>query len=91
MDQPIAARIKSKLTEAFAPHRLTILDQSDRHAGHAGAHPLGESHFRVEMCSAAFTGISRVERQRRVMAVLAEEMAERVHALSLSITTPEED
>ncbi len=86
----VADRITAKITEALAPVRLVVVDESHRHAGHAGARPEGETHFRVEICSAAFAGLSRIERQRLVHQVLAEELAGRVHALSLATMTPEE-
>jgi BolA protein len=87
----VADRIRQKLSAALAPTRLAIHDDSHRHAGHAGSRPEGETHFRVEIVSPIFAGESRVARQRRVYAVLAEEMAERVHALQLTTLTPEED
>ena len=86
----IRERLERKLTAALAPLRLTVTDESHRHAGHAGAHAEGESHFSVEIVSASFAGLSRVARQRLVYGLLAEEMAERIHALSLSTLTPEE-
>lgn len=86
----VADRIKTKITQALAPVRLVVVDESHRHAGHAGARPEGETHFRVKICSTAFAGLSRIERQRLVHQVLAEELAGRVHALSLATTTPEE-
>ncbi|HLY54724.1 MAG TPA: BolA family protein [Stellaceae bacterium] len=86
----IAARIEQKLTAALAPSALSIVDESARHAGHAGARPGGETHFRVEIVSAAFAGKSRIERQRLVHDILADELAGGVHALSLSTRTPEE-
>lgn len=86
----VADRITAKITEALAPVRLVVLDESHRHAGHAGARPEGETHFRVEICSTAFAGLSRIDRQRLVHQVLAEELEGRVHALSLATTTPEE-
>ena len=72
------------------PERLEIVDESDQHAGHAGHRPGGETHFRVDIVAAAFEGETRVARQRRVYQVLAEELADRVHALALSTRTPEE-
>ena len=88
---PIAARIETKLTQALNPARLIIRDDSNRHKGHAGHNPEGESHFHVEIVSAAFAGQSRVARQRMVYGILAEEMKQRVHALALTTLTPEED
>jgi len=87
----VAQRIRDKLTAGLQPSRLEIRDESHRHAGHAGARPGGESHFHVEIVAAAFAGESRVARQRRVYALLAEELAGSVHALGLTTLTPEED
>lgn len=87
----IRTRIEHKLTEALAPARLEVIDESARHTGHAGANPEGESHFRVVVVAAAFEGKGRVERQRMVYAALADELRERVHALSLSLHTPQEE
>ncbi len=87
----VADTIRRKLTETFAPTRLAIVDDSHRHAGHAGARPEGETHFTVEIVSAAFQGKSRVERQRLVYAALASELQERVHALALRTLAPAED
>jgi BolA protein len=86
----IADNIRIKLNAAFAPTQLVVEDESAKHHGHSGARPEGETHFRVHVVSATFTGLSRVERQRHVYAVLADEMKGRVHALSLSAQTPEE-
>ncbi|MGH6871845.1 MAG: BolA family protein [Rhizomicrobium sp.] len=86
----VADRIRDKLTEAFAPSELVIEDESARHAGHAGARPGGETHFRVRIVSADFASMNRVERQRRVYAVVADEMKDRVHALALTTLAPDE-
>lgn len=82
--------IRDKLTQAFEPTMLTVDDDSHRHAGHAGARPGGETHFRVTIAAAAFTGRSRVERQRMVYGVLAAELAAGVHALQLRTLAPGE-
>jgi BolA family transcriptional regulator, general stress-responsive regulator len=87
----VADTIRRKLTERFAPMRLELADESHRHAGHEGARPGGETHFSVTIVSAAFTGQSRVARQRLVYQTLAEELATRVHALSLTTLAPDED
>jgi BolA protein len=87
----VAERIRSKLEAAFCPVRLSVVDESERHKGHAGHRPEGETHFNVEIVSAAFAGLSRVERQRKVYAALAEELAGPVHALSVAARSPEED
>lgn len=102
----IRERMETKLTQAFSPVSLVIKDDSHRHAGHAdriaalkdkglgdGHAPVdegGETHFRVEIVSASFTGQTRVARQRMVFDVLKEELAERIHALQISAKTPEE-
>ena len=69
---------------AFTPSALTVTDDSHHHAGHIGAREGGETHFSVQIESAAFTGKSRVEMHRAINAVLAEELAGRVHALAIS-------
>lgn len=86
----VAETIHRKLTDQLAPLSLKIVDDSHRHAGHQGARPEGETHFSVEIVSAAFTGKKQVERQRLVYAALKEELADRVHALALTTRSPEE-
>jgi BolA family transcriptional regulator, general stress-responsive regulator len=87
---PTARTIRSKLAAAFAPQTLEIVDDSARHAGHAGSRPGGETHFNLVIVAAGFEGLSRVERQRRVNRVLAEELAGPVHALSIRALAPGE-
>lgn len=89
-DMRVASAIEEKLSAALAPERLVIVDDSARHAGHAGARPQGESHFTVEIVSARFEGLSRVARQRLVYEALAEEMASDIHALAIRALTPAE-
>lgn len=86
----MADRLRAKLAAALRPASLTIVDESARHAGHAGAREGGESHFRIRIISAEFAGLSRVERQRRVYAAVAGEFADGVHALALTTLTPDE-
>lgn len=86
----IAERIRRKITENLAPVSLEVIDESHKHEGHAGHQPGGETHFHVVIVSEAFAGQNRVARQRLVYGLLAEEMSERVHALSLVTRTPEE-
>ncbi|MEH6809264.1 BolA family protein [Hyphomonas oceanitis] len=90
MPQPSdrTSRIRDLLTEAFEPLHLKITDDSARHAGHAGAAPGGETHFNVEITSAAFEGLSRVQIQRAVMMVLQTEFDTGLHALSLQAKMP---
>jgi len=87
----VAATIESKLTAALQPTRVQVIDESELHKGHAGHRPGGESHFRVEIVSAAFDGQSRIARQRRVYEILADELKAGVHALALKTLTPAED
>lgn len=75
---------------AFAPAALEVINDSQRHAGHAGSPGTGESHFSVKVVSAAFAGKSRVERHRMVNEVLAEELNGKIHALAISALAPEE-
>lgn len=86
----VADAIRRKLIDAFAPDHVSVVDESHLHAGHAGARPGGESHFRVEIVTRAFRGLSRMERQRRVYAVLKDELAGPVHALSVSARADED-
>jgi BolA protein len=82
--------IEDKLRAAFEPEALEIENDSHRHAGHAGSPGTGSSHFNVAMTAAAFAGKSRVDRQRAVYGVLAEELKGPVHALALSLKAPGE-
>jgi BolA family transcriptional regulator, general stress-responsive regulator len=82
--------IVEKLTKAFAPELLEVIDDSRRHAGHAGARPGGETHFSVHIVSQAFGGKSRIERHRMINATLANELQAGVHALAISAAAPGE-
>ena len=87
----VAETMRTKLTAAFQPSELVIEDESDRHAGHSGARPGGETHFNIRIVSESFAGQLRVERHRRVYGILAQELGpNRVHALSLTTLTPAE-
>jgi BolA family transcriptional regulator, general stress-responsive regulator len=86
----VEARIKAKLTAALEPTALTIEDESHLHAGHGGARPGGETHYRIKVASARFSGKGRVERHRMVYALLEEEIAQGVHALALQTSAPGE-
>ncbi|MSO96826.1 MAG: BolA family transcriptional regulator [Rhodospirillaceae bacterium] len=85
-------RMTAKLNAGLAPSSLEIHDDSMRHIGHTGDNPdgHGETHFKVTAVSAAFAGKSRVERQRLVYGLLADELKERVHALELVLRAPGE-
>ena len=82
--------IREKLTEALAPDRLDVVNESHLHSGHAGSPGTGESHFRVTVVSDRFTGLSRVERHRLVNMALAAELAGPIHALALKALSPGE-
>jgi BolA protein len=82
--------IRNKLKQAFAPEALEVVNDSHRHAGHAGSPGTGESHFTIKVVSQSFEGKSRLERHRMVNQVLAEELAGKIHALALSALTPAE-
>lgn len=86
----VAERMRAKLEAAFTPSTLAIVDDSHKHAGHAGARPEGETHFTVTIVSDAFAGKSRVDRQRLVYSTLAAELAGPVHALALVVRAPGE-
>jgi len=80
----------ARLQAALSPTLLDLVDDSEAHRGHAGHDERGESHFNLIIESAAFTGKSRVERQRLVYAALGDLLHERVHALTIRATAPEE-
>jgi BolA protein len=82
--------ITEKLTGAFAPASLRVIDESHQHEGHAGHRPGGETHFRVYIVSESFQGKSRVERHRMINAALAQELAGGVHALAIHANAPGE-
>ena len=87
---PVATEMRKRLQTALSPTAFTLVDESDRHRGHAGHDGRGESHFALTIESAAFTGQSRVARQRLVYAALGELMRERVHALTIRARAPGE-
>src|SRR5579863_1032054 len=83
-------RIVARLTEGLDPTTLDVFDESDRHAGHAGARPGGGTHYRVRIVSAQFDRRSRVERHRLVYDLLTAEFADGLHALALIAKAPGE-
>jgi stress-induced morphogen len=88
--QSRTARLEAALLRAFSPNLLRVVDDSARHAGHAGAQPGGETHYNVLLVSSLFQGMNRVARSRAVHAALAAEFGSGMHALSLTLRTPEE-
>jgi BolA protein len=88
--QTRATRLEAVLTQAFSPTLVRLVDDSARHAGHAGAQPGGQTHYSVLLVSETFRGMNRVARSRAVHAAFAAEFAGGMHALSLVLRTPEE-
>lgn len=87
---PIAAEITARLTAAFSPSQLAVINDSAHHAGHSGDDGSGESHFTLVIESAAFAGQTRLARQRMVNRALGDLPGERVHALSIRARAPGE-
>lgn len=90
MTTPLAIEIQALLTAAFAPTHLAVINDSAKHHGHMGDDGSGESHFTVEIESAAFAGVSRLQRQRLVNAALGDIPGRRVHALAIKAKAPGE-
>ena len=86
----VADEIEALLTAAFAPTRLAVINDSANHSGHSGDDGSGASHFTVEIESAAFAGIARLQRQRMVNAALGDIPGQRVHALAVKARAPGE-
>lgn len=86
----VQEQITEKLRNAFMPVALEVVNDSERHSGHAGSPATGESHFTVKVVSHHFAGKSRLERHRMVNEVLAEELQGPVHALAVTALAPEE-
>jgi BolA protein len=86
---PVAQEMLRRL-ESLSPTNVELIDESEKHRGHGGYNPAGESHFTLIIESAAFQGKSRVERQRMVHAALGDLVGERVHALSIRAKAPGE-
>jgi BolA family transcriptional regulator, general stress-responsive regulator len=82
---PVADEITARLTAAFAPERLEVVNESHKHAGHSGDDGSGESHFRVLIRAAAFGPMTRIERHRAVNRALGADLTGRIHALALDI------
>ena len=87
---PVAAEIEQRLTAALSPARLAVINDSAKHRGHMGDDGSGESHFTVEIESAAFAGQNRVQRQRLVNQALGDMMRDKVHAMAIKARAPGE-
>lgn len=90
MSGPVEREIHALLTGAFAPARLEVINDTAAHHGHAGDDGSGESHFTVVIEAEAFAGVSRLQRQRMVNAALGDIPGQRVHALAIKASAPEE-
>jgi BolA protein len=86
---PVGTKITARLNSALAPSVLEVTDESWRHAGHEGARPGGETHFRIRIAARAFAGRSRVERHRMIHQALAEELRQGVHAIAIEAVADE--
>lgn len=87
---PMETVIREKLTPHLKPTVLEIVDDSHKHAGHAGARPGGNSHFSLYIVSDVFTPLNRIERHRLVHDLLKEELVSQIHALALTLRSPDE-
>jgi BolA protein len=87
---PVATEIETRLQNALAPQQLAVIDDSEKHRGHAGHDGSGESHFTVDIVSDRFIGQSRVARQRMINAALADLLRDKVHALAIKARAPGE-
>ncbi len=85
----VAEQIRQRL-QALAPSHVELVDDSAKHAGHAGAAPGGNTHWRLTIVSAAFAGKPTVARHRMVYAALGELMQQPIHALQISARAPDE-
>jgi len=82
----IEAEIRQRLEAAFHPDHLEVINESYKHAGHAGDNGTGESHFQVVIRAGAFAAQSRIARHRAVHKALGEDLTTRIHALALDIS-----
>ena len=87
---PVHSEIEKRLTAELAPVSLNVINDSASHHGHAGDDGSGESHFTVEIESAAFEGQSRLNRQRMVNKALGDMMQAKVHAMVIKAMAPGE-
>ena len=90
MSQGVAQKITEKITKALEPTQISVEDESHLHAGHAGARPEGQTHFRVTVVSARFSDLSLVRRHRLINEALAEELQGPIHALAIKALSPDE-
>ncbi|WP_371169655.1 BolA family protein [Aliiroseovarius sp. 2305UL8-7] len=79
-------QISSKLQDAFSPQRLEVIDESEKHRGHAGYQEGGESHFQVIIRAPIFAEMSRIARHRAIHKALGPELVAQIHALALDVS-----
>ena len=87
---PLGEIITARLTAALSPSYLEVINDSHHHAGHMGDDGTGESHWTVIVESPAFSGVSRVQRQRLINNALADLLVSRIHALAIKARAPGE-
>ncbi len=87
---PVAEEMIRRLNAALSPSRMELINDSEKHRGHAGYDGSGESHFTLIIESPLFTGQNRVQRQRAIYTALGEMMTDKVHALSIKASAPGE-
>lgn len=90
MSQVVVEKITEKITKALEPIQISVKDESHLHAGHAGARPGGQTHFRITVVSARFSNLSLVKRHRLINEALAEELQGPIHALAIKALSPDE-
>ena len=88
MTVTVADEMHVLLTDAFAPTRLAIINDSAKHRGHMGDDGSGESHFTIEIEAEAFASMNRLARQRAVIAALGDIVGQRVHAVAIKASAP---
>lgn len=90
----VKEQIIARLTDGLAPTSLQVIDDSAKHAGHqfhpGGVEPRGETHFTVKVVAEAFSGKTRLARHRMINDLLAQQLAEGVHALAIEAKAPGE-
>lgn len=84
-----AEQITARLTEAFDPEYLDVVDESEMHRGHSGFQEGGESHFRVKLVAASLAGKTRIANHRAVHSAIGKQLMGEIHALALDLSTPE--
>ena len=82
---PIVTEIETRLRAAFAPTALDVVDESEKHRGHAGHTEAGEGHFQVSITAAAFGPMTRIARHRAIHAAIGPDIMGRIHALGIDV------